>query len=454
MVEISFKYDCVNADVIINRLTAKNGRLVLPEGTLYRALVLHNCEKISIETLKRLAELADQGIVIIGEKPKKPGGYSVSKELTDEFNRLVASIWGKKSSYSNYDWTTIFAEINLQPDLKVTNQPDFNFIHRRTATEDIYFIYNPDSAQTQTLECDFKVGDKIPEVWNAMTGEITKLAQFSSSNGRTIVPITLNAEESAFVVFRESSKGSDRIAFTPKDNIPDPVFSFNKSNQIEITVAANGTYSGIINNTQNWEVTVTDIPEPIQIDGNWTIVFRKEDNHEETIKTNTLFDWSKHQIEGIKHYSGTAIYKTTFNVAKKTIRPDRIFELQLGKVFIAAKVILNGKDLGILWLQPYEMNITNALKEGENELIIELTNQWTNRLIGDEKLPNSTGYELRTQKSNDSMPEWFRNNQPLPPGLRTTFSAFSFQKASDELVPSGLIGPVKISILKRIKKYY
>jgi len=129
---------------------------------------------------------------------------------------------------------------------------------------------------------------------------------------------------------------------------------------------------------------------------------------------------------------------------------------------VIAKVILNGKEIGVSWIAPHQLNITNALKEGENTLEIQVTNQWTNRLIGDEKLPNQTGYVVKRGSPGfgDSefrgkfkkMPEWFRNNQPLPEGPRSTFSAYSFQKATDKLLPSGLLGPVTISTSKIIKR--
>ena len=95
-------------------------------------------------------------------------------------------------------------------------------------------------------------------------------------------------------------------------------------------------------------------------------------------------------------------------------------------------------------------------------MVIEVTNQWTNRLIGDEKLPNQTGYDVRksnpgfgpenTGEKDDKMPEWFRNNEPLPEGPRKTFSAYSFQKATDKLLPSGLLGPITITTSKLITK--
>ena len=127
-----------------------------------------------------------------------------------------------------------------------------------------------------------------------------------------------------------------------------------------------------------------------------------------------------------------------------------------------AKVFLNGKEIGVSWIAPYTLDVTSTLKKGTNTLEIQLTNQWTNRLIGDEKLLNQTGYDIRRGQpgfgdenfrgDDIKMPEWFRNNEPLPEGPRKTFSAYGFQKATDPLLPSGLLGPVTISASKIIKK--
>ena len=134
--------------------------------------------------------------------------------------------------------------------------------------------------------------------------------------------------------------------------------------------------------------------------------------------------------------------------------------MDLGEVNVIAKVILNGKVVGLSWIAPHNFNITSTLQEGRNSLEIQLTNQWTNRLIGDEKLPNQTNYQVRRKKGfgpedvgkDNKMPAWFRTNQPLPEGPRKTFSAYSFQKATDELLPSGLLGPVRIAASKIIKR--
>jgi hypothetical protein len=459
----AYKYDCVNADVIINRLKVEDGQLKLPNGTAYKALFLPKKEFMSLETAKGLKKLAKQGAIIIGKKPTKLGGYQNSTTEKKQFNELITAIWSSKTTYSTIEWERIFEANNIQKDLIVEGQPDFNFYHRKTENEDIYFVYNHNQTESETLECSFLIDGKTPELWKPINGEIVQLADYAHQNGRTNVGIHLKLQEAVFVVFRKTSKDQPIISNSKTNATLKPLFSVDETNQsLTMQVFENGDYSSVINTTEPWEVNVTDIPNPIAIEGEWTINFREEDHHKAELKTNTLFDWSTYSEEKIKHYSGTAIYKNAFNIEKGFLQSDRKFELRLGEVNVIAKVILNNQEIGVSWLAPFYLDITSALKEGENTLEIQVTNQWTNRLIGDEKLPNQTGYNVRRGSPGfgDSefrgkfkkMPDWYRNNQPLPEGPRSTFSAYSFQKATDKLLPSGLIGPVTISTSKIIKR--
>ncbi|MGB5418387.1 glycosyl hydrolase, partial [Algibacter sp.] len=185
----AYKYDCVNADVIINRLSVENGKLKLPNGITYNALVLQRSDVMNLETLKGIANLAEQGAIIIGEKPITMGGYNHSQKAIDEFKILVEKIWKNPKVYSDIQWESIFKENNIQKDLIVEGQPDFNYYHRRSDDEDIYFVYNHNQTKSETLNCSFLVDGKIPELWNSETGEITKLAEYKHENGRTNVSI-------------------------------------------------------------------------------------------------------------------------------------------------------------------------------------------------------------------------------------------------------------------------
>lgn len=446
----TINFDNVNTDVLMNRIKVKDGKLVLPEGTTYKALVLKNSEKLSVKTIRRLNELAEKGVILIGPKPVEPAGYLVSKEQTDEFNALTTRIWAKKTTYSNFDWDKIYTENNISKDLVIGSRKDLTYIHRKTATEDIYFFCNPDSI-AQTFSCSFSIDGKIPELWNPMTGEIRKLAQFSSANGITSTPIELSPEGSAFIVFRESSKNIATVSETTSGNKPGPYYFLSKTNKPEMLVSQNGIYNSTVNG-KNWEVKVKDIPQPIVLNGSWKVRFSRESGYEGEETFTSLTDWKDHTNDGIRYYSGTVVYTRSFDLPEGLKTAEHKFELNLGKVCIAAKVVLNGKDLGVVWMSPFKLDITDALVSGKNGLRIEVTNLWTNRLIGEERFPDTSGYTADEHVPVKQMPEWYTSNQPQPAGQRTTFTTQSFYKSTDRLEPSGLLGPVKISVSKIVVK--
>jgi hypothetical protein len=102
--------------------------------------------------------------------------------------------------------------------------------------------------------------------------------------------------------------------------------------------------------------------------------------------------------DGIKYFSGTATYLKSFEVAEALVKGDTRIELSLGELRNVAEVTLNGKNLGILWKPPYKVDVTGLLKPGKNELKVEITNLWANRLVGDAKLPRDKRVTRLTQQ--------------------------------------------------------
>ena len=201
------------------------------------------------------------------------------------------------------------------------------------------------------------------------------------------------------------------------------------------------------------ETVVQGLPVPYDIKGSWKVEFRKEDDYEAAHIFEALGDWKDHPVDEIKYYSGTAIYNKTFRVEDQFIAEDIQTILDLGEVAIVAEVWLNDELVGIDWMPPFRLNITKNLKKGENKLVIKVTNQWSNRLIGDQRYPKQDGgyrYAGSMPKDEDKMPDWYVNNQPMPQGPRTTFCTGNFYKDGDELMPSGLLGPVRIIAKKEI----
>jgi hypothetical protein len=106
-------------------------------------------------------------------------------------------------------------------------------------------------------------------------------------------------------------------------------------------------------------------------------------------------------------------------------------------------VKLNGKDLGTLWKAPYRVDITGAVKAGENVLQIRVVNLLVNRMIGDEFLPEDS--ERNKNGTLKQWPVWLEEGKPSPTGRRT-FTTWRGLKKEDPLQESGLLGPVTVKL--------
>ena len=445
----SIGFDCVNADVLLNRITCADGDLVLPEGTRYRALVLANSPKIKLTTLRRLHELSQQGIMLVGPKPQELLGYQTTNSQRNEFATLVEAIWKQPDTEPAYNWAAILKKRGIQPDFTIEGQTESEFIHRKTGTDDLYFLVNADTLASETLNARFRVAGKIPELWNPMTGNITKVARFSEANGITTVPVTLNAQESVFVIFRESSGG---VATAVSQKIPGLDVRLNAQNQPEAVIFQNGTYPVRLSSGKTWTLNVADVPAPMPLLRPWQVQFNRAQGFGGTLNLTTLTDWAQHPNDSVRHYSGTATYTTTFQLSRSQLTPNTRLQLDLGAVNIVASVKMNGKACGVSWMAPFVVDITGAVQPGQNTLEVAVTNQWSNRLIGDERYEaNDGGYKFGSEPTN-KMPAWYVNNEPRPAGQRTTFTIANFYKATDPLLPSGLLGPVRVIFSKTVLK--
>jgi len=174
----------------------------------------------------------------------------------------------------------------------------------------------------------------------------------------------------------------------------------------------------------------------VTIKGPWQVSFDPKWGGPKSITFDKLTDWSKNGNEGIKYYSGFATYYKDIDLpANISLSKDHIY-LDLRNVKDLAKVKLNGKNVGVIWTAPYRVDITSAMRRGQNHLEIQVVNRWVNRLIGDQKLPDD-GIK------NGKWPDWLLKGKPRP-SARYTFTTYNPYKQDSPLTPSGLIGPVTI----------
>ena len=204
---------------------------------------------------------------------------------------------------------------------------------------------------------------------------------------------------------------------------------------------------------------VDAVPAPQELSGPWDVAFDTRWGGPAQVTFAKLDDWSQRPEEGIKYYSGTASYRTTFMVDGKGLMADGATKsapsirhapstihhvlLDLGRVAVMAEVKLNGRDLGILWKTPFCVDVTGAIKDGENTLELKVVNLWINRLIGDEQLPEDS--DRNKNGTLKAWPQFVLDEKPSPTG-RLSFTSHRLWKKNDPLVESGLLGPVTLRV--------
>ncbi len=279
--------------------------------------------------------------------------------------------------YPKYDVTAkILADRGVPPDF--ASNGDLRYIHRVEGDTDYYFVGNR-KAVPQKAEVSFRVTGRTPFLWEPLTGTQRPLPEYSEKDGVTTIPMGFAPTQSFFVVFKPKAVAA--IAAGEK-NFPEfqPLLALHKD---------------------------------------WTVTFDpKWGGPTEPVAFSILDDWSKRAEEGIRYYSGTAIYEKTFDLPSV---PAKQTHLELGDVAVMAEVTLNGRNLGVTWCPPWQVTIpTGVLRKTGNKLEIKVANLWPNRLIGDAQLPQ----EKRVAQLTESKNQFYKPDAPL--------------------LPSGLLGPVRI----------
>lgn len=400
------------------RMTFSEGLLRLPQGSAYRVLGLPEQWSADVATLRQLDVFATAGARIVGPAPTAPEGWRDFREQNAEWTALVEKLWGDPQTkiagkVRNQSPAQALHELGVVPDCEFTVEPGsatVRFIHRTTADADIYFLSNQSNAPVQVAAL-FRSGNRVPEFWDAVTGQTADAPEYELTSGRARVPLSLAANGSIFVVFSRSVAAGDS-AVKPPVNATTPLI--------------------------------------LPVNGQWQVRFQPGRIAPAEIHLEKLISWTEHTDTGVRHFSGIATYENRVKVREEFKKINSRCVLRLGEVCDIAEVTINGQLAGVVWTAPFELEVTPWVRTGENTLQITVANRWINRIIGDESLPPDASYDFKGNKFTTGrlakLPTWLGNPQLTKQRQRVTFATWKLYTKDSPLVDSGLLGPVQLEL--------
>lgn len=364
-----YDFDIINSDIILNRMSVSDGKLVLPDGLQYKLLVIPGRKDIPVQVINKINKLKAAGAnILLLNTAETPQGFTepALKNITidEALGKLAVS----------RDFTGDATKLD--------------FIHRKTANGDIYFVSNK-TDQPIFEDCQFRANGKQVEYWDPITGKQYRINAQNTLNGNTKLQLQLAPNASCFIVFSNATR------ILPAYTIPKEVLR-------------------------------------TEIKNSWTVSFPANWGAPELVKLDKLISWTDHPDEGVQYFSGTASYKTSIDISAESLARDSLINLNLGEVLDLAKVIINGKPVAVLWTPPFVVNGKDYLKPGTNSIEIQITNMWINRLTGD---MNGVGEKKYCQTN---VPYMTKDRQPVSGDEK-----FHVQRA-------GLIGPVLIETTRYV----
>ncbi|MGQ9697331.1 MAG: glycosyl hydrolase [Armatimonadota bacterium] len=217
-----YDYDGCDATVVRNRMSVRNGRIVLPDGMSYRVLVLPDSRFMTPQMARKIRDLVRAGAVVIGPKPLKSPSLSGYPRCDEEVRAIADEVWGGVDGVNVTEhaygrgkviWgqslQEVLRKLGIPPDFEPATTRDgarLAYIHRTLGTAEVYFVSNQ-SHRPQRVACTFRVSGRVPELWHPDTGDIETAPVYEEKNGRTTVLLSVDPAGSVFVVFRRPSRG-------------------------------------------------------------------------------------------------------------------------------------------------------------------------------------------------------------------------------------------------------
>lgn len=401
-----YRYDYVNADAVLDRLSPGNGKAVTATGLGYRMILLgSNAQRVTLPVLEKLAALVEGGVALVGLRPQG------SPSLSDDPARVTAlldRLWPQGQSETRIGQGRVFASANAEEAVHAIGLPrDFNyikpqadsnvmFIHRILGGSNggeggnLYFLSNRVD-RAETITANFRVSGRPAELWDPATGQVQPANYRTTADGLTQVTIPLDRFGSVFVVFRGTG--------APSHEAPQKAWN---------TLASLG--------------------------GPWTVSFQKERGAVEKTVFPVLSDLRDNADPGIRYFSGIAAYAKSLKLPAGALANGRRVAIDLGDVGDLAEVWVNGKLAGTAWKPPYRVDVTGQVHAGANTVEIRAVNLWVNRLIGD------------VQPGNPKKITFTAADGKIDAATANSRSAQMPYKPDAPLRKSGLIGPVTVLV--------
>lgn len=213
-----YRWDIAGTEALHKRLSVRDGKIFLPDGMTYNLLVVAPMERTSPETLQRIIELVEQGMTVVLAGDKPVGYLGLSTQKNEAVKTLAEKLWGNSTLGKGHiihkeELTDVLNRLHIAPDFAFTSQnkdAQIHFIHRKSGTDDVYFVTNHRRRPEQlTVSC--RVKGRVPQLWDAETGATGIPVPYKEEDGITKLNIRLQESGSIFIVFREGTDKQSSI---------------------------------------------------------------------------------------------------------------------------------------------------------------------------------------------------------------------------------------------------
>jgi hypothetical protein len=423
-----YDYDCINTDVLLHRTSVATdgqihveGSIAMPEGMTYRVLVLPPTTNMTPEVLRKLHELVAAGATIVGPRPTSSPSLAHYPEGDTEIRMLATDLWGdidgvtdnqhafgKGMTYWGLSLDEVLSRVHARPDFASSGSLETSpaWIHRRTPDADIYFVVNQVDAP-EHIDARFRATGKDVEIWRPMTGQMDEVEP--NPEATTSVP---------------DRSGNRQPGIEPAAYVEEPGFT-----TVSLDLAERESVFVVIHNAAPARATAPKVENTLAtLQGPWTLTFPPNWGAPPSIKMANLVSWTTNSDPGVKYFSGTATYAKDVQAPAAWFRPGQRIFLDFGEVRDIAEVKVNGRSVGVVWAPPYRVDVTGALKPGANHLAIAVTNEWTNRIVGDRLLPPEKRVLSQTGVTPPRGGFFFGSREPAESGLIGSVRFIAFRR--------------------------